>query len=118
MALAATAGISIELIDVRSLLPFDLKGLIVASIQKTNAVLFLDEDVPGGATAYMMQQVLEGQGAYEFLDAPPRTLSAAPHRSPYGSDGDYFSKPGVEDVLETIYGMMRERDPARFPQLG
>ncbi|SME96535.1 alpha-ketoacid dehydrogenase subunit alpha/beta [Pseudobacteriovorax antillogorgiicola] len=109
-------GISVELIDPQTLLPFDRFGKIGDSIAKTNCVLFLDEDVPGGATSYMMQQVLEQQQAYDNLDAPPRTLTAKAHRSPYGSDGDYFTKPSIEDVVETIYDMMHEREPARFPE--
>ncbi len=111
-------GIDIELIDVQTLLPFDRQGLIGESLRKTNAVLFMDEDVPGGASAYMLREVLEGQSAYEYLDAPPRTLTAKEHRSPYASDGDYFTKPSVEDVVETIYAMLRERQPQRFPDLG
>jgi pyruvate/2-oxoglutarate/acetoin dehydrogenase E1 component len=110
-------GIDIELIDVQTLLPFDRTGVIVESLKKTNSVLFLDEDVPGGATGFMMQQVLEVQGGYEQLDAPPRTLTAKEHRSPYASDGDYFTKPSVEDVVETLYAMMRERQPQRFPDI-
>jgi pyruvate/2-oxoglutarate/acetoin dehydrogenase E1 component/TPP-dependent pyruvate/acetoin dehydrogenase alpha subunit len=110
-------GIGIELIDVQTLLPFDLQGAITRSLDKTNLVLFLDEDVPGGATAFMMQQVLENQGGYHYLDGPPRTLSAATHRSPYGTDGDYYSKPNAEAIAETVYEMMRERHPARFPEL-
>lgn len=110
-------AISVELIDVQTLIPFDLKHSILESIMKTNAVLFLDEDVPGGATAYMMQEVLEKQKAYEYLDAPPRTLSAKSHRSSYGSDGDYFSKPSLPDIIETIYKMMSERNPERFPPM-
>jgi pyruvate/2-oxoglutarate/acetoin dehydrogenase E1 component len=112
-----TLGISVELIDVQTLLPFDINRVILTSIRKTNAVLFLDEDVPGGATAYMLQQVLEIQGAYDELDAPPRTLTGAAHRSPYGSDGDYWCKPSAEDVVETVYAMMRERRPAVFPKI-
>ncbi len=108
-------GASVELIDIQTLLPFDLNGLIGKSIAKTNAVLFFDEDVPGGAAAFMMQQVLEGQNAYQNLDAAPRTLSAKAHRSAYASDGDYWSKPSAEDVIETVYAMLRERDPQRFP---
>jgi 2-oxoisovalerate dehydrogenase E1 component len=115
IALLSKLGISVELIDVQTLLPFDTNGMILQSIQKTNAVLFLDEDVPGGASSYMLQQVLEGQKAYEYLDAQPRTLSAKPHRSPYGSDGDYFTKPSSEDVFEAVYSMLSERDPTRFP---
>ena len=117
-ALLEQFGIDIELIDVQTLLPFDRPGVIAHSIKKTNAVLFLDEDVPGGATAYMMREVLEIQGAYEFLDAPPRTLTAKEHRSPYASDGDYFTKPSIEDVVEVLYAIMRERQPERFPDLG
>lgn len=107
-------GISVELIDVQTLLPFDRKSGIAASIRKTNRVLFLDEDVPGGASAYMMQQVLESQNAYRYLDSAPYTLTAAPNRPPYGSDGDYFTKPGTEDIVEKIYHIMHEYDPKRF----
>ncbi len=110
-------GISVELIDVQSLLPFDLEHQIVESVKKTNRVVFLDEDFPGGATAYMMQEVLEKQGGYEYLDAQPITITAMPNRSPYGSDGDYFSKPNPEDIFEVIYNVMREGDPNRFPQI-
>ena len=117
MELLKTYDISVELIDVQTLLPFDLEHLIVESIQKTNRVIFMDEDIPGGGTAYMMQEVLEKQGAYRYLDSKPMTLSAAPHRTPYGSDGDYFSKPNPEDVFEIIYKMMYEADPERFPKL-
>jgi pyruvate/2-oxoglutarate/acetoin dehydrogenase E1 component len=108
-------GIEIELIDVRTLLPFDRGRLLRSSLERTNAILFLDEDVPGGATAFMMQQVLEGQGGYELLDAPPRTLSAQPHRSAYGSDGDFFCKPNVNDIYAAVYGLMHERNPRRYP---
>jgi 2-oxoisovalerate dehydrogenase E1 component len=114
-ALLEAVGIDMEIVDVRTLMPFDIDAMIVESIKKTNRVLFLDEDVPGGATAYMMQEVVERQGAFEWLDAPPRTLSSKPHRPAYGSDGDYFSKPNREQIVETIYGMMRNDDPGRFP---
>lgn len=107
-------GISVELIDVQTLLPFDLEHRIVESLQKTNRILFLDEDVPGGATAYMMQLVLEEQGGYRFLDSPARTLTAKAHRTPYGSDGDYYAKPNAEDVFETVYKMLLEAEPERF----
>ncbi len=110
-------NISVELIDVQTLLPFDLEHQIVESIKKTNRVVFLDEDFPGGATAYMMQEVLEKQGGYEFLDAQPLTITARPNRSPYGSDGDYFSKPNAEDIFEVIYNMMREGEPNRFSKI-
>lgn len=109
------AGISAELIDVQTLLPFDVDGMIVESLKKTNRVVFLDEDVPGGTTAYMLQQVLEEQGGYYHLDSEPRTLSAKAHRPAYGTDGDYFSKPNPEEVFTTIYELMSETDPQRFP---
>jgi pyruvate/2-oxoglutarate/acetoin dehydrogenase E1 component len=108
-------GISVELIDVQSLLPFDIHHHIVDSLKKTNKVLFFDEDVPGGASSYMMQQVLEEQKGYYHLDAAPRTLTAKAHRPAYGTDGDYFSKPSADDVVECIYEMMHEADPSRFP---
>lgn len=110
-------GIYCEVIDVQSLLPFDIHASIVESIKKTNRVVFADEDVPGGATAYMMQKVLEEQNAYEHLDAKPVTITARDHRPAYASDGDYFSKPNPEDVFETIYHIMHEADPAQFPSL-
>lgn len=113
----AQVGISCEVIDVQSLLPFDRHHLIVESIKKTNRVLFTDEDVPGGATAFMMQQVLEGQQAYQFLDSAPRTLTAKEHRPAYGSDGDYFSKPNPEDVFDSVYSLMNEVEPERYPKL-
>ena len=117
IALLEKHNISVELIDVQSLLPFDLEHQIVESVKKTNRVVFLDEDFPGGATAYMMQEVLEKQGGYEFLDAQPLTITARPNRSPYGSDGDYFSKPNAEDIFEVIYNMMREGEPNRFSKI-
>jgi pyruvate/2-oxoglutarate/acetoin dehydrogenase E1 component/TPP-dependent pyruvate/acetoin dehydrogenase alpha subunit len=101
-------GVSVELIDIQTLLPFDVGGEIGKSLQKTNRVIFMDEDVPGGATAYMMQEVLEKQGGYRFLDAAPKTLTAKAHRPPFGSDGDYFSKPNVEDVVETVLDLIQE----------
>jgi pyruvate/2-oxoglutarate/acetoin dehydrogenase E1 component/TPP-dependent pyruvate/acetoin dehydrogenase alpha subunit len=113
----ASLGIDTEVVDVRSLLPMDKSGVIMDSIKRTNRVLFADEDVPGGATAYMMQHVLEGQGGYAWLDSPPKTLTATAHRPPYGSDGNYFSKPSVESVIETVYEMMREARPSRHPGL-
>ncbi len=112
-----SAGAEVEVIDVQSLLPFDLEGRIVQSLQKTGRVIFLDEDVPGGATAYMMQEVLERQGGFHWLDSAPRTVTAAAHRTPYGRDGDYWSKPGVEHVYDAIYDMLRESAPSRYPVL-
>jgi len=113
--LLSRVGVEIELIDVRTLLPFDLRRIIVESLRKTSRVLFLDEDGPGGATAYMMQQTLEQHGGYEWLDAAPRTLPAREHRPAYGSDGDYFSKPNREQIFEAVYDLMHEADPQRFP---
>ena len=104
----AHEGISVELIDVQTLLPFDINHSIVKSLQKTNRILFVDEDVPGGATAYMFTQVMEEQGGYKWLDASPRTLAAKAHRPGYGSDGDYFSKPNTEDVIEAVRAVMAE----------
>ncbi len=113
----ADIGISVEVIDIQSLLPFDVNHEIVESIKKTNRVLFADEDFPGGATAYMMQQVVEGQQAYRYLDSVPRTLTAKAHRPPYGSDGDYYSKPSPEDVVDAVYEIMQETEPNRFPSI-
>jgi len=112
-----TFGISAEVIDVQTLLPFDIDHVISDSIQKTSRVLFTDEDVPGGATAFMMQQVVDEQGAYRWLDSKPTCLSAHAHRPPYGSDGDYFSKPSVEDVFEAVYEIMHEANPETFPPI-
>lgn len=108
-------GISVELIDVQTLLPFDINHQIVESIKKTNKVVFLDEDVPGGATSFMMQQVLEMQESYKYLDTQPLTISAKEHRPAYGTDGDYFSKPNVEEIFDVIYKMMHEYNPNRYP---
>jgi pyruvate/2-oxoglutarate/acetoin dehydrogenase E1 component/TPP-dependent pyruvate/acetoin dehydrogenase alpha subunit len=110
-------GVSTEVIDVQTLLPFDIHHSIVKSIQKTNKILFLDEDVPGGATAYMMQKVLEEQRAFDYLETMPRTLSAHEHRPAYGIDGEYFSKPNVEQIFETVHQMMLETDTKKFKQL-
>lgn len=111
-------GISVELIDVQTLLPFDINHSIVESIKKTNKVVFMDEDVPGGTTSYMMQKVLEEQKAFQYLDAEPITITAKEHRPAYGSDGDYFSKCNAEDVFNTIYKMMNEYDPENYPAFG
>ena len=120
MAAAAAlkkADISMEVIDVQTLLPFDRQGMIADSLKKTSRILFVDEDVPGGATAYMMQQVLEEQGGYRWLDAPPKTLTASAHRPAYGADGDYYSKPNAETIYRAIYNMMHDGEPARYPEL-
>lgn len=108
-------GIDAEIIDVRTLLPFDRVGLIGQSLQKTGRIIFLDEDMPGGASAYMMQEVIEKQGGFWHLDAEPRTLSAKAHRPAFGSDGAYFSKPNMEDLFDLVYEMMHEAEPGRFP---
>ncbi|HEX8514709.1 MAG TPA: thiamine pyrophosphate-dependent enzyme [Bacteroidia bacterium] len=113
----AEAGISVEVIDVQTLLPFDLDQSIAESVKKTNRLIVLDEDVPGGASAYILQKVLEEQGAYKFLDSQPRTLAAKDHRPAYGSDGDYFSKPSADDVFDAVYEMMHETDPEKFPRI-
>jgi pyruvate/2-oxoglutarate/acetoin dehydrogenase E1 component/TPP-dependent pyruvate/acetoin dehydrogenase alpha subunit len=113
----AELGISVEVIDVQTLLPFDTHGVVGASIQKTNRVIFADEDVPGGASAYMLQQVVDGQGIFRFLDSEPQTIAAKPHRPAYSSDGDYFSKPSADDVTEKVYRMMHEVNPKKFPAI-
>lgn len=113
----AKLAIEVEVIDVQSLLPFDIHHTIVQSLARTSRVLFLDEDVPGGASAYMMQQVLEVQNGYRWLDSKPCTLSAQPHRPAFGADGEYFSKPNVEDVVESVYALMSESDPRRYPPI-
>ena len=110
-------NISVELIDVQSLIPFDLPGTILKSLKKTNKIVFFDEDVPGGATAYMMQKVLEGQKGYRFLDIEPKTITGTDHRPAYSNDGDYFSNPNAEDVFETIYGIMHEYNPNKYVRL-
>jgi pyruvate/2-oxoglutarate/acetoin dehydrogenase E1 component/TPP-dependent pyruvate/acetoin dehydrogenase alpha subunit len=113
----AEIGLSLEVIDVQTLLPFDTQGIIGNSIQKTNRVLFADEDVPGGGSAFMLQQVLDNQNVYSYLDAAPQTLAAQAHRPAYSTDGDYFSKPSVEDVVEKVYQIMHESNPKKYPAL-
>jgi pyruvate/2-oxoglutarate/acetoin dehydrogenase E1 component/TPP-dependent pyruvate/acetoin dehydrogenase alpha subunit len=110
----ASHDISVELIDVQTLVPFDRNKIILQSLKKTNRILFLDEDVPGGTTAYMMQEVLEKQGGWQYLDSPPKTLSGKEHRPAYTTDGDYFSKPNAEDVFDIVYGMMKEAAPEKY----
>lgn len=110
-------GVSAEVIDVQSLIPFDVNHKIVESIAKTNRVLFIDEDVPGGATAYMMQKVVEDQKAYFHLDSEPKTLTAKAHRPAYGTDGDYFSKPSADDIFDEVYAMLNEVDPEKYPNI-
>jgi pyruvate/2-oxoglutarate/acetoin dehydrogenase E1 component len=101
-------GISCEIVDVQTLLPFDLPQIILASLQKTNRIIFIDEDVPGGAAAYMFNKVMEEQGGYKYLDVAPRTITGKAHRPAYGSDGDYFSKPNAEEIEAVIKQMMAE----------
>jgi 2-oxoisovalerate dehydrogenase E1 component len=108
-------GISVELIDVQSLLPFDVHHNIVESLKKTNKVVFMDEDVKGGATGFMMQKVLEEQGGYQYLDSAPRTLTSQDHRPAYGTDGDYFSKSNPEELFDLVYGIMSEYNPSTYP---
>ena len=110
-------GIETEVIDVQSLLPFDIHGKIVESLRRTGRILFVDEDVPGGTTAYMLQEVLEKQGGYAWLDSAPRTLSGKEHRPAYGTDGDYWSKPNAETVFDAVYGMFHEAKPASYPEI-
>jgi len=109
--------IDIEIIDVQSLLPFDINHDIVKSVEKTNRLIVIDEDVPGGASAYILNEIVENQNAFEFLDSKPRTLTAKAHRPAYGTDGDYFSKPNTEDIFEAIYEIMHESNPNKFKEL-
>ena len=113
----AQVGIEVEIIDAQSLLPFDRTHITVKSIVNTNRFLVVDEDVPGGASAYLLQEVLENQNAYQYLDSQPATLTAKAHRPAYGTDGDYFSKPSTEDIFEKIYEMMHEAAPHKFKSL-
>lgn len=110
-------NISAELIDVQSLLPFDINNIISESLKKTNKILFFDEDVPGGATAYMMKKVLEDQNGFFYLDSQPRTLTGKEHRAAYGTDGDYYSNPNAEDVFEAVYNIMHEFNPTKYPKI-
>ncbi len=112
-----SVGINAEVIDVQSLIPFDLDHGILESVKKTNRLMIIDEDVPGGASAYILHKILEEQNAYQYLDSKPLTLAAKTHRPAYGSDGDYFSKPSAEDIFETVYDLMRESNPEKYPRL-
>lgn len=109
--------INAEVIDIQSLMPFDINHDIVESIKKTNRLLIIDEDIPGGASSYILNEVLDNQNAYEFLDSKPKTLTAKEHRPAYGSDGDYFSKPSAEDIFEAVYAMMHESNTLKYPKL-
>jgi pyruvate/2-oxoglutarate/acetoin dehydrogenase E1 component len=110
-------GVEAEVIDAQTLLPFDINHDVVKSLKKTNRLLVIDEDVPGGCSAYLLQEIVEKQGGYQYLDSAPQTLSAKAHRPAYGSDGDYFSKPNAEDIFEKAYEIMHEADPLAFPKL-
>ena len=110
-------GIDCEIIDCQSLLPFDINHEISKSLQKTNRLLIIDEDLPGGASAYILQEIIEVQNGYQHLDSQPQTLTAKAHRPAYGTDGDYFSKPSVEDIFEKIYAIMSEVNPDKFVDL-
>ncbi|MEO8253151.1 MAG: thiamine pyrophosphate-dependent enzyme [Flavobacterium sp.] len=110
-------GIDCEIIDIQSLLPFDINNDISKSVQKTNRLLVIDEDVPGGASAYILQQIIDKQDAYQFLDSKPQTLAAKEHRPSYGTDGDYFSKPSIEDIYEKVYSIISETNPSQYPAL-
>ncbi|MCM4168278.1 1-deoxy-D-xylulose-5-phosphate synthase [Arenibacter antarcticus] len=110
-------GIDAEVVDAQSLMPFDTAHNLLKSIQKTNRLLVIDEDVPGGCSAYLIHEITEKQGAYQYLDSAPQTLTSAPHRPAYATDGDYFSKPNAEDIFEKVYSIMRESNPSEFPKL-
>ncbi|MEO3404885.1 thiamine pyrophosphate-dependent enzyme [Mucilaginibacter sp. CAU 1740] len=113
----ASMGIDIEIIDPQTLYPFDTENICGASLKKTSKLLVVDEDLPGAGSAYILQKILEAQNGYYSLDAQPKTLTAKEHRPPYGSDGDYFSKPSVDDVIETVYAMMNEANPSKYPAI-
>ncbi len=117
LKLLEKAGISVELIDLQTLIPFDIKNSLVESLKKTSRLVVLDEDVPGGASAYILQKIVEEQGGYRFLDSAPVTIASKEHRPAYGSDGDYFSKPNTDDVFDVIYHLMQEVNPARYPDI-
>jgi pyruvate/2-oxoglutarate/acetoin dehydrogenase E1 component len=115
--LLASVGIDAEVIDVQTLLPFDLRGIIVESLKKTSRIAFIDEDVPGGATAFMMQNVLDRDHGYDWLDSEPLAIAAKEHRPSYGSDGDYWSKPNRETIFAGVYELMREASPRKYPAI-
>jgi pyruvate/2-oxoglutarate/acetoin dehydrogenase E1 component len=113
----AGMGISVEVVDAQTLLPFDTTGVSASSVQKTNRLVVVDEDVEGGASAYLLDQIINKQGAFNYLDAQPITITSKPHLPAYSTDGDYFSKPSVDDIVEAIYAVMSEGNPARFPRI-
>src|SRR5690606_16275086 len=110
-------GISVEVIDLQTLMPFDKNGVCGKSLSKTNRLLVVDEDMPGGGSAFILQQIIENQKGYFNLDGQPRTLTAKAHRPPYGSDGDYFTKPSKDDIIEIAYSMMNEANPEKYPPI-
>ena len=109
--------IDVEIIDAQTLLPFDIGHDVVKSIQKTNRLVIIDEDVPGGASAYLLDNIINNQNAYQYLDSKPVTITSKNHRTAYGSDGDYFSKPSIEDIFEGIYAIMHEENPHKYKKL-
>jgi pyruvate/2-oxoglutarate/acetoin dehydrogenase E1 component len=110
-------GIDVEVIDAQTLLPFDLASDVLKSVQKTNRLLVVDEDVPGGCASYLIHEIIEKQGAYKYLDSAPQTLTGKAHRPAYATDGDYFSKPSADDIFEKIYEIMHEANPRDYPKL-
>ena len=110
-------NISAEVIDVQTLIPFDINYKILESLKKTNRIIFIDEDVPGGATSFMMQQVIEKQNGYKYLDSKPTTITAKDHRPAYGTDGDFFSKPNINDIINSVYELISETDPQKYPHI-
>ncbi len=110
-------GIDAEVIDVQSLMPFDLDAEIVESLKKTSRIAVIDEDVEGGTSAYILQQVLEKQAGFKFLDSEPITISGKNHRPAYGTDGDYFSKPSLDEIIEKVYAIFHEANPSKYPEL-
>ena len=110
-------GIDVEIIDVQTLIPFDVGNEILTSVKKTNRIIIVDEDVPGGASAYILHKLIDEQGIFNYLDSPPKTLTGKDHRPSYGTDGDYFSKPSVDDIVESVYQIMNETNPNKYPRL-
>ena len=108
-------GITVDLIDVQTLIPFDTDNQIISSLKKTNKLIIIDEDYNGGASAFILKKIIEDHNGYEFLDSKPKTITSRDHRPPYGSDGDYFSKPSLDDIFEGVYNVMNEYDPNKFP---
>jgi len=109
-------NIILEVIDLQTLIPFDTPKTIKYSLEKTNKLLIVDEDVPGGASAYILKKIIEDQDGYHFLDSKPVTLTAKDHRPPYGSDGDYFSKPSIDDIIEKAFDIMNDYNPKKYPK--